>query len=137
MDEEMNQIKEEIEKYKLTDSSNIKKIKNDILQKMLFKGHEVKHYHKLLKDYRYIDEIDELRYGSYIRWFNISKSQSQTFELLRGGFIVDIKQINNDIIILCKNGIKIFFTLKMSQCIIFQKNTKQEELLIQILDHVK
>jgi len=135
MDEEMNQIKEEIEKYKLTNSSNIKTIKNNILQKMLFNGAEVKHYHKLLKYYRYIDEIDELRYGSYIRWFNISKDT--TFDLLRGGFIVDIKQINNDINILCKNGIKIFFTLKMSQCTIFQKNTKQEELLIQILDHVK
>ena len=138
MDEmnEMNKIKEEIEKYNLTDSSNIKTIKNDILQKMLFKGSELKQYHKLLKNYRYIDEIDELRYGSYIRWFNISKSQTQTLELLRGGFIVDIKQIKDDIQILCKNGIKLFFTLKMSQCIIFQKNTKQEELLIQILDHV-
>ena len=151
MEQEMNKIKEDIEKYKLNNSSVIKSLKNDILQKMLFKGEELKNYHKLLKDYRYIDEIDELRYGSYIRWFNIekmnkneknnknnkNKSNDISFDLLRGGFIVDLKQVLDDIHILCKNGIKLFFTIKMSNCIIFQKNTKQEELLIQILDHVK
>ena len=146
MEQEMNKIKEEIEKYKLNNSSVIKTLKNDILQKMLFKGEELKNYHKLLKDYRYIDEIDELRYGSYIRWFNIEKMNKNdknkskvdiSFDLLRGGFIVDLKQVLDDIHILCKNGIKLFFTIKMSNCIIFQKNTKQEELLIQILDHVK
>ena len=135
MEEEMNKIKEEIEKYNLHNSSIIKSLKNDILQKM-FEGEEIKYYHKLLKEYRYIDEIDELRYGSYIRWFNIEK-KDKSFDLLRGGFIVDIKQVLDDIHILCKNGIKIFFTIKMSNCIIFQKNTKQEKLLIQILDHVK
>ena len=135
MEEEMNKIKEEIEKYNLHNSSIIKSLKNDILQKM-FEGEEIKYYHKLLKEYRYIDEIDELRYGSYIRWFNIEK-KDKSFDLLRGGFIVYIKQVLDDIHILCKNGIKIFFTIKMSNCIIFQKNTKQEKLLIQILDHVK
>uniref|UniRef100_A0A6C0ETA3 Uncharacterized protein n=1 Tax=viral metagenome TaxID=1070528 RepID=A0A6C0ETA3_9ZZZZ len=154
MEQELNKIKEEIEKYRINNSSTIKTLKNDILQKMLFKGEELKNYHKLLKDYRYIDEIDELRYGSYIRWFNIDKMNKKneinksnkssdksnnniSFDLLRGGFIVDLKQVLDDIHILCKNGIKLFFTIKMSNCIIFQKNTKQEELLIQILDHVK
>jgi hypothetical protein len=157
MEQELNKIKEEIEKYRINNSSTIKTLKNDILQKMLFKGEELKNYHKLLKDYRYIDEIDELRYGSYIRWFNIEKMNKNeiskssdksndkndknktniSFDLLRGGFVVDLKQVLDDIHILCKNGIKLFFTIKMSNCIIFQKNTKQEELLIQILDHVK
>jgi len=133
--DEMDEIVKEIEKYKLNDSSKIKEIKNNILTKLLFDTEELKIYNTLLTHYRFIDEIDEIRYGSYIRWFNISKNV--TLELLRGGFVVDIKHVKDDIQILCKNGIKTFFTLKMSQCIIFQKNTKQEELLIQILDHVK
>jgi len=133
MNEELNKISEDIEKYKLTDSLQIKEIKQNILDKMSFELNEIKQYQKLLKNYRYVDEIDELRYGSYIRYFNISKP---SLNLLRGGFIVDIKNVKNDIQILCKNGFS-FFNIKLGQSVIFQKNTSQEELLIQILDHIK
>jgi len=133
MNEELNKISEDIEKYKLTDSLQIKKIKQNILDKMSFEPNEIKQYQKLLKNYRYVDEIDELRYGSYIRYFNISKP---SLNLLRGGFIVDIKNVKDDIQILCKNGFS-FFNIKLGQSVIFQKNTSQEELLIQILDHIK
>jgi hypothetical protein len=88
-----------------------------------------------LTNYRYVDEIDELRYGSYIRWFNLSKPKS--LKLLNGGFIVDIKNNNGNIIILCKNRLNKFFNLKMSESFIFQKNTTQEQVLIKILDHIQ
>jgi hypothetical protein len=135
MNEEINKVIKEIEEKKLLTTGELKTIKNNILQKMLFDRDELKHYHKLLTQYRYVDEIDELRYGSYIRWFNIKKIKS--LKLLNGGFIVDIKNNNNDIIILCKNSLNKFFNLKMGECIIFQKNTKQESILIKILDHLK
>lgn len=135
MDSEINKAFSEIEERKLLTTGELKSIKNDILQKMLFEKNELKNYHKLLTNYRYVDEIDELRYGSYIRWFNLKKIKS--LKLLNGGFIVDIKTNNKDIIILCKNSQNRFFNLKMNECIIFQKNTKQEELLIKILDHIQ
>ena len=135
MDTEINKAFTEIEERKLLTSGELKSIKNNILQKMFFEKDELKYYHKLLTHYRYVDEIDELRYGNYIRWFNLKKIKS--LKLLNGGFIVDIKTNNTDIIILCKNGQNRFFNLKMDECIIFQKNTKQEELLIKILDHVQ
>ena len=106
-----------------------------MLQKLLFDKDEMKHYNKLLTNYRYIDEIDELKYGSYIRSFNINKNK--TLKLLNGGFIIDITTKKDDIIILCKNGLNRLFSLKMNETIIFQKNTKQEEVLITILDHVR
>jgi hypothetical protein len=134
MDTEINKAFSEIEDRKLLTTGELKSIKNDILQKMLFEKDELKHYHKLLTNYRYVDEIDELRYGSYIRWFNLNKIKS--LKLLNGGFIVDIKTNNKDIIILCKNAQNKFFNIKMNESIIFQKNTKQDILLIKILDHV-
>ena len=134
MDAEINKAFSEIEERQLLTTGELKSIKNDILQKMLFDKDELKHYHKLLTNYRYVDEIDELRYGSYIRWFNLNKIKS--LKLLNGGFIVDIKTNNKDIIILCKNAQNKFFNIKMNESIIFQKNTKQEVLLIKILDHV-
>lgn len=134
MEEEINKILDEIDDKKLATSSEIKTIKNNVLQKMLFDRDELKHYHKLLTSYRYIDEIDELKYGSYIRWFNLKKHDSLT--LLRGGFIINITNKKGDIIILCKNGSNNLFSLKMNETIIFQKNTSQESILIKILDHV-
>jgi hypothetical protein len=134
MDSEINKAFAEIEERKLLTTGELKSIKNDALQKLLFDREELKHYHKLLTNYRYVDEIDELRYGSYIRWFNLKKTKS--LKLLNGGFIVDIKTNNKDIIILCKNSQNKFFNLKMDESFIFQKNTKQEVILIKILDHV-
>ena len=135
MEGEINKAFTEIEEKKLLTTGELKTIKNNVLQKLLLEKNELKLYHKLLTNYRYVDEIDELRYGSYIRWFNLSKPKS--LKLLNGGFIVDIKNNNGNIIILCKNGLNKFFNLKMNESFIFQKNTRQEELLIKILDHIQ
>jgi len=134
MESEIDKVVKEISERKLSTSHEIKIMKNNILQRLMFDKDEMKHYNKLLTNYRYIDEIDELKYGSYIRWFNINKNT--TLKLLNGGFIIDITTKKDDIIILCKNGLNRLFNLKMNECIIFQKNTTQEEVLIKILDHV-
>jgi hypothetical protein len=132
MEEELEEVMQEIKKFNIQDSKTIKEAKIDMLKEIIDDPKELKEYYKLLKEYRYIDELNELRYGSYIRWFNISKPESLT--LLRGGFIADITN-KNGINILCKNRNK-FFTIKMDKSVIFQKNTNQEKLLIQILDHI-
>ena len=134
MEEELEEVMKEIKKYNIQDSETIKQAKIDMLKELLSNNSEIKEYYKLLKEYRYVDEIDELRYGSYIRWFNI-KDPNATLTLLRGGFIVDITN-KNGINILCKNRNK-FFTIKMERSVIFQKNTNQEKLLIEILDHIQ
>lgn len=134
MEQELEEVMTEIKKYNIQDSETIKKAKIDMLKELLSNNSEIKEYYKLLKEYRYVDEIDELRYGSYIRWFNI-KDPKATLTLLRGGFIADITN-KNGINILCKNRNK-FFTIKMERSVIFQKNTSQEKLLIEILDHIQ
>jgi hypothetical protein len=133
MEQELEEVMDEIKKYNIQDSQTIKKAKLDMLKQLLDDPKEIKEYYKLLKEYRYVDELDELRYGSYIRWINISK-EPLSLELLRGGFIADITN-KNGVNILCKNRNK-FFTIKMDKSVIFQKNTNQEKLLIQILDHI-
>jgi hypothetical protein len=134
MEQELEEVMDEIKKYNIQDSQTIKKAKLEMLKELLSNNSEIKEYYKLLKEYRYVDEIDELRYGSYIRWFNITNPEA-TLTLLRGGFIADITN-NNGVNILCKNRNR-FFTIKMDKSVIFQKNTNQEKLLIQILDHIK
>ena len=136
MELEINKIIDDIDKYKLSDLNTeiIKNRKNEILKQIL-DDHEFKKYKPLLNDYRYVDEVDELRIGSYIRYF-VLKDNDDELKLARGGFIMDIQASKEDIIILCKNN-GIFWKIKINNCVIFQKNTKQEEVLIKILDHLK
>lgn len=133
MDAELDKVIDEINKYHLTDTPTIKERKRKILQNLVLEPTEMNHYQKLLLEYRYVDEVDELRLGSYIRFFRLT---SDTLDLARGGFLSDIQVQNEQIVLLFKNNTK-FFKLKLNECILFQKNTTQEKILIQILDHIK
>jgi len=133
--EEFDEVIEEIQKYQITDSKTIKERKQKVLHTLIEDRKELKEYHTLLLDYRYVDEVDELRLGSYLRFFRLD-NEDPSLTLRRGGFLADIKVQNQGIVLLLKNRNR-FFQLKMDECILFQKNTKQEEVLIQILDHIK
>jgi len=133
MEDEMDKVAQEIERFHLTDTRTIKDRKLRILQNITIDKDELTHYYKLLTSYRYIDEVDELRMGSYIRFF---KLDTQTLDLGRGGFLADIQVVKQRIVLLFKNRTR-FFKLKMDECILFQKNTEQENILIQILDQIK
>jgi hypothetical protein len=135
MEDEMERILEEMDKYNLTDYVTINKQKNVILSQLLDKEHERRAFRKLLVDYRYVDEIDEFRLGSYVRYFNIHKDSG--LELLRGGFIVDLQTREEKVYLLCKNGANKFFKILLQDSIVFQKNTKQEKLLLDIMEHLK
>jgi hypothetical protein len=92
MELEINKIIDDIDKYKLSDLNTeiIKNRKNEILKQIL-DDDEFKKYKPLLNDYRYVDEVDELRIGSYIRYF-VLKDNDDDLKLARGGFIMDIQQ---------------------------------------------
>jgi hypothetical protein len=139
MNEELDKIVDDIHKYKLDnlDSKIIKKVKYDVLKSITQDKKELAYFYKMLNHYRYIDELDEFRIGAYIRFFNLNKAEKLgSLELMRGGFICDLKTSKNNILIFCKNGIR-FFNIKMNEFIIFQKNTKQEQILIEIIYHLK
>ena len=80
---------------------------------------------KKLKQYRHVDELQEFRVGSYIRWINLSKRI-----FTNGGIIVRIDIEENGIVITCKNTLNHFFKIKLDECIVFQKITDQEHILL-------
>jgi len=133
MENEMDKMIDEMNQYHITDSNTIQYRKKQILQKLVLDKDEMNHYQKLLREYRYVDEVDELRLGSYIRFFRLT---TESLELRSGGFLADIQMNEEQIVLLFKNRNK-FFKLKLNECILFQKNTTQEKILIQILDQIK
>lgn len=115
-------------------SGKIKELKNHVLQKLYLSREEILHYHKVLKDYRHVDEVDEIKIGGYIRWFNLNKIDN--LKLTNGGFVVDMSNWKEDVLILCKNAKNNKrFSLLLSQCFLFQKISDQEKILIKIIDY--
>ena len=116
------------------DMSIVKSQKNDILQKMQFSGKDLKHYHKKLSEYRYVDEIKDLRYGSFLRWFNISNTND--IKLSLGGILCDIKVVNDGIHLVCKNFRHKHIQIRMDECIVFQKLSDQERIILDVIGYL-
>lgn len=92
-------------------------------------------YLKKLKGYRYIDEMNELKYGSYIRWIPITDPDN--LHLKYCGIICDIKITDKGVVIVCKNFMHRCYSFRMDNCLIFQKLTSQEQVILSALDHLE
>lgn len=112
----------------------VKKIKNDMLQKLGLDRETLVKYNKSLKEYRYIDEISDIKFGAYIRW--IPLSDPKKIKLTTGGFVCDVK-INDDVNILCRNNFNRVFEFKMTSSLVFQKLSQEEKILLSALDYLE
>ena len=117
------------------DFATIATNKNKILQQLNLKKAELVLFQKRLKDYRYIEELKDLKFGSYIRW--ISLKNPEQLKLTNGGIIFDIKNINDDIHIKCKNKTYMLFQIKLSEVIVFQKLTNQETVILKAMKYLE
>jgi len=86
---------------------------------------------KKIKEYRHVDELHEFQIGRFIRWINLS---NQTFT--NGGFIVRVDIEKDGAVITCKNTRNQFFTVKVDECVVFQKITQQEHVLLAAIEHL-
>jgi|LauGreDrversion4_2_1035121.scaffolds.fasta_scaffold292766_2 hypothetical protein len=119
-------------------SLNTKKIMQlnlDILKELHLPRDITLDYLKKLKNYRYIDELNELKYGSFIRWIPII--DPNYLPLHNTAMICDIKIIDDGVLITCKTFMHRHYTFKMDECLIFQKLTTQEQVIISALDHLE
>lgn len=91
-------------------------------------------YFKKLNGYRYVDELNDLKYGAFIRWIPIT--DPNYLPLHYCGMICDIKILEDGVYIVCKNFMHRHYTFKMDECLIFQKLTDQERILLTALDHL-
>ena len=90
-------------------------------------------YMKKLIEYRLIDEVSEIQRGRHIRWIELYKPK----QILQGGGIVmTIKFLDNGVHILCNNG-RCFSQIKYDRCILFQKMSQEEQLILMVNEHVK
>lgn len=87
-----------------------------------------------LKLYQFVDELPDMKYGSYIRWINLTNAE--TLKLTNGGIVCEMKVGEKGIIIVCRNNMNRFFQFNMNECLIFRKMTEQELILLSALDYI-
>lgn len=87
-------------------------------------------YYYRLKNYRYIDGINELHTGKHIRWIRNGK-------LTNGGILTNINIKDSGIQILCKNSLNKFITYKWDDCVTYQKLSMEEQLILIANDNIQ
>jgi hypothetical protein len=113
-------------------TKEIKQTKIDILKELDLDKEVFTDFMKKLKMYRYIDEVNDLKYGAFIRWIPLKNPDN--IYLTRGGIICDIKAVDKGIQIICKNHLHKHFQISFDECMIFHKLSAQEQVLLAAVD---
>jgi hypothetical protein len=115
-------------------TNKIKEHKNNILQKLQLERTNLKLFHKKLKEYRYCTDMSDLQYGFYIRWIPLKNPDN--IYITNGGILCDMKIVNDQIHIVCKNNRNRLIQFKFDETIIFQKLSPQEKVILSVLDYL-
>ncbi len=117
-------------------SDKIKEMNLKVISELHLSKKEMTEILIKLSDYKYVDEMDDLKYGSYIRWIKLNDIDDLT--LTKGAIFLDVKITEKGVNLICKNHGYLCkrFTIKMDECLIFRKMTNQELVLLSALDHL-
>ena len=115
-------------------TKKITELNYKILQELNLDNKTTMEYLKKLKDYKYVDELPELKHGGFIRWIPINNSNY--LPLNSCGIVCDIKIADEGVFVTCKNFMHRHYNFKMDDVLIFQKLTTQEQIILRALDHL-
>ena len=118
-------------------TKKIRELNYNILKELELPTEVLIDYMNKLEGYKYVDEMNELRYGTFIRWIPISNPEK--IELKKGGILVDVKIGNRGVNLTCRGlgYFKNYVTFLMDECLIFQKLSEQEKILLLALDQLE
>ena len=107
----------------------------NILKELHLEKKTTLEYLKKLKGYKYVDELQDLKHGRFIKWIPIIDPTN--LPLHYSGIICEIKITDQGVFIICKNFMHRHYTFKMDECLIFQKLSEQEQVILSALDHLE
>ena len=117
-------------------SDKIKEMNLNIIKELQLPRKDTLDIMNKLRDYKYVDEMNELKYGAYIRWIPIEDPSN--IHLTKGALFCEMKITDDGVFCVCKNfGYNMrHFQLSMDKNLIFQRLTDQELVLLSALDHL-
>ena len=117
-------------------SDKIKEMNLNIIKELQLPRKDTIDIMNKLREYKYVDEMNELKYGAYIRWIPIEDPTN--INLTKGALFCEMKITDDGVFCVCKNYgyTQRHFQLSMDKNLIFQKMTDQELVLLSALDHL-
>lgn len=117
-------------------SDKIKEMNLKIIKELELPRDETLNILKKLREYKYVDEMSDLKYGTYIRWICIENPKQ--INLVKGAVFCEMKITDDGVFLICKNfgNTSRHFQISMDTNLIFQKLTEQELILLSALDHL-
>lgn len=116
-------------------TQKIKEINVNILKELHLSKKDTLELYDKLKNYKYVDEMNEIKCGAYLRWIPINGSR---IYLTKGALFCEFKITDDGVFIICKNfGFNSrYFRISLDNNLFFQKLTDQELILLSALDHL-
>jgi len=90
-------------------------------------------FYNKLAGYRVIGNIYELHKGKHIRWIRNNSPD----KIANGAIVAEIKFCDNGTHVLCRTMQKGVFQIKYDDCLIFQKLTTGEQLILMAYEYSK
>jgi hypothetical protein len=117
-------------------TGKIREMTLNILKELHLPKKETIDIYNKLKDYKCVDEMNDLKYGTYVRWIPIEDPTN--IHLTKGALFCEMKITDEGVFCVCKNfGFPSrHFQISMDKNLIFQKLTEQEIVLLSALDHL-
>ena len=152
----VDELLQSIESDKLLSMSKlsydkINTIKYNVLTRIGLEDDELESTLLKLSDYRYVEELQDIHHGAFIRYIPLiakkggnNKSnnddnngdESNEIQIKPGGFICDVKILGSGVQLLCRNHFRRMFQLKLDEVLLFQKLTKEEEIILSVFDYL-
>jgi hypothetical protein len=117
-------------------TTKLREMTREILNELHLSEEELDVLSNKLKDYKYIDENNELKYGTFIRWIRIDDPTN--IVLSNTAIFCEFRETNNGTFCVCKTmrfPVR-YFQISIDKTLIFQKLTDQELVLLSALDHI-
>ena len=116
-------------------TSKIKEMNLKILKELKLTKKDTIELLKKLNGYKYVDEMNDLKSGTYLRWIPL---ENEDYNLTKGAVFCELKVTDEGLNLVLKNyGFSNkHFTIKMDNNIVFQKLTSQELVILSALDHL-
>ena len=117
-------------------SDKIKEMNLNVLKELQLPRKDTLEILKKIQDYKYVDEMNDLKYGAYIIWITIEDPTN--IYLTKGALFCEMKITDDGVFCICKNyGFNSrHFQISMDKNLIFQRLTDQELVLLSALDHL-
>jgi hypothetical protein len=158
----VDELLQSIESDKLLSMSKlsydkINTIKYNVLTRIGLEDDELESTLLKLSDYRYVEELQDIHHGAFIRYIPLiikkggnsnsnnnnnnngdesNGDESNEIQIKPGGFICDIKILGSGVQLLCRNHFRRMFQLKLDEVLLFQKLTKEEEIILSVFDYL-